>query len=397
MQKQNNIIIEKTELKNNTGFGYSFNIPNNYVIYFEKEQNKELSLYIRKNYEVLKTKFASIELNFIYFSLIPITSKKVEEIISYYFPQLNYYEIPYKVGVEFNETMLSQIFTNFQEEIDFISDKNEFVPTQIKIEEILDLMGYNGEIQSGLIFFNSFSGIIGVSDYFYSYEAHNYELFFEDVLNYLYQEKENFSLGDKMITNFLPAVELTEQLDDETKEFVKDIENRLEELKNSGQLLFLIPILKNILNKQSDKIDFTSISKMEIMCQNKILLPYFKKEVELSHLTKSIYFLFLKHPEGINLKELGNHKKELLAIYTSVSNQLDYDKMVKSIEDVINLETKAIYTHLSRIKSAFYKIMDASFAKYYIVSGSGEEDRKVLFNTSDIAWNNDERFNPETY
>jgi hypothetical protein len=396
MQKQNNIIIEKTELKNNTGFGYSFNIPNNYVIYFEKDQNKELSLYIRKNYEVLKTKFASIELNFIYFSLIPITSKNVEEIISYYFPQLNYYEIPYKVGVEFNETMLSQIFTNFQEEIDFISDKNEFVPTQIKIEEILDLMGYNGEIQSGLIFFNSFSGIIGVSDYFYS-EAHNYELFFEDVLNYLYQEKENFSLGDNMIANFLPAVELTEQLDDETKEFVKDIENRLEELKNNGQLLFLIPILKNILNKQSDKIDFTSISKMEIMCQNKILLPYFKKEVELSHLTKSIYFLFLKHPEGINLKELGNHKKELLAIYTSVSNQLDYDKMVKSIEDVINLETKAIYTHLSRIKSAFYKIMDASFAKYYIVSGSGEEDRKVLFNTSDIAWNNDDRFNPETY
>jgi len=57
---------------------------------------------------------------------------------------------------------------------------------------------------------------------------------------------------------------------------------------------------------------------------------------------------------------------------------LDYDKMSKSIDDVINLETKAIYTHLSRIKSAFYKIMDASFAQYYIVSGSGENERKVL-------------------
>jgi hypothetical protein len=136
---------------------------------------------------------------------------------------------------------------------------------------------------------------------------------------------------------------------------------------------------------------------MEINSQNKILLPYFKKEVELSHLTKSVYFLFLKHPEGINLKELSNYKKELLNIYTSVSNQLDYDKMAKSIDDVINIETKAIYTHLSRIKSAFYKIMDASFAKYYIVSGSGEEDRKVLFNAYDIAWNNDDRFNPETY
>jgi hypothetical protein len=134
---------------------------------------------------------------------------------------------------------------------------------------------------------------------------------------------------------------------------------------------------------------------MEIDYKNKIQLPYFKKEVELSHLTKAIYFLFLKHPEGINLKELVNYKKELLTIYTSVSNQLDYDKMAKSIDDVINLETKAIYTHLSRIKSAFYKIMDASFAKYYIVSGSGEDERIVLFNTKDIIWNNYERFTPD--
>ena len=96
--------------------------------------------------------------------------------------------------------------------------------------------------------------------------------------------------------------------------------------------------------------------------------------------------MFLKHPEGINLKELGNYQKELLSIYTSVSNQIDYDKMVKSVEDVVNLETKAIYTHLSRIKSAYYKIMDESFAKYYIVSGYGEEDRKVLFDTTSIVW-----------
>jgi hypothetical protein len=267
----------------------------------------------------------------------------------------------------------------------------------VEAKEILSLIEYKGSIKSGLIFLNTFSGIIGVSDYFYSNETSNYDTFFEDVLNYLQPENEDFALGDFMLGSFLPMQELTEQLDEETKAFVKDIEGKLDELRDTGQLLFLIPILKNLLNKQSEKIDFRSISKMKINYQNKILLPYFKKEVELSHLTKAIYFLFLKHPEGINLKELGKHKKELLTIYTSVSNQLDYDKMSKSIDDVIDIETKAIYTHLSRIKSAYYKIMDASFAKYYIVSGSGEEERKVLFNTNDIDWNNDDRFNPETY
>jgi hypothetical protein len=30
--------------------------------------------------------------------------------------------------------------------------------------------------------------------------------------------------------------------------------------------------------------------------------------------------------------------------------------------------------------------MDESFARYYIVSGYGEEDRKVLFDTTSIIW-----------
>jgi hypothetical protein len=397
MQEFKNLIVEQTIINNDIEVWFKSELLNGYVIYFEENQNKELSIYIKNHYADLKKKFASLGLNFIYAPLIPITSKKIEDIVSYYFPQLNYYQIPQKVGVEFNEKMLSQIFTKFQEEIEFISDKNEFVPNQVEAKEILSLIEYKGSIKSGLIFLNTFSGIIGVSDYFYSNETSNYDTFFEDVLNYLQPENEDFALGDFMLGSFLPMQELTEQLDEETKAFVKDIEGKLDELRDTGQLLFLIPILKDLLNKQSEKIDFRSISKMKINYQNKILLPYFKKEVELSHLTKAIYFLFLKHPEGINLKELGKHKKELLTIYTSVSNQLDYDKMSKSIDDVIDIETKAIYTHLSRIKSAYYKIMDASFAKYYIVSGSGEEERKVLFNTNDIDWNNDDRFNPETY
>jgi hypothetical protein len=189
-----------------------------------------------------------------------------------------------------------------------------------------------------------------------------------------------------MIANTPPVVDLTEKLDEEAVKIVNDLKEKLAALTDSGQLLFIVPILKDLLDKQTEKIDFKSISKIKIDKQNKILLPYFKKEVELSHLTKSIYFLFLKHPEGINLKELENFKKELLTIYISVSNQIDHDKMIKSVEDVVNLETKAIYTHLSRIKSAFYKIMDASHANHYVISGNGEEYRKVLFNTNAIDW-----------
>ena len=62
MQNQSNIIVEK-KLQTNTGFRYKFDSPHSYVIYFEKEQNIELNLFIRKNYNELKNKFASIFLS----------------------------------------------------------------------------------------------------------------------------------------------------------------------------------------------------------------------------------------------------------------------------------------------------------------------------------------------
>ena len=395
MQNLSNIIVEKSELKIYSGFGYNFDIPSNYVIYFEKEQNKELSLYIRKNHEELKAQFASIKLNFIYTPFLTQSIGNIEKLIEYYLPQLNYYQIPHEVSKMFSEKTLSQTLRNaadnMTELIEKQMDKENFIPSPVNSDELLNILDYKGEINSGLLYFNRNSGVVGVSDLFYSNSNLDYALFFEDVLFYLKTKQD-----DNSVDSFLPVLE-PEQLDEDAKEVIKEIGNRLAELKDTGQLLFLIPILKDLLHKQSEKIDFTSISKMEIDEQNKIQLLYFKKEVELSHLTKSIYFLFLKYPKGINLKELNNYKKELLSIYTLVSNQLDYDKMAKSIDDVINLETKAIYIHLSRIKSAFHQIMDVSFAKYYIVSGSGEEERRVLFNTNDIIWNNYERFNPDNF
>lgn len=398
MLNNSNLIIEELPLKNNINLGNNFNIPENYVIYFEKEHNKELNLFIRNNYEAIKTKFSALGLNFIYPPFIKVSRIQVEEILSYYTPQFNYYQIPTLAKDSFGQKLLDNALQNAFKDFDTIFNNNITETFKVNSEELLNLFEYNCHIKSGLFFFKFNSGIIGVSDYFYSNSDNNYELFFEEAIQYLSRnEWEDYALGDAMIGSFLPTVDYSEQLDEEAKEIVQDLENKLKELKDSGQLLFLIPVLKDLLNKQSHTIDFNSISKMEIDYQNKIQLPYFKKEVELSHLTKSIYFLFLKHPEGINLKELGNYKKELLTIYNSISNQLDYDKMAKSIDDVINLETKAIYTHLSRIKSAFYKIMDASFAKYYIVSGSGVEDRKVLFETKDIIWNNYDRLTPDMF
>jgi hypothetical protein len=387
MQTQSNIRVEKTSLQVQTGFGYNMDIPNNYVIYFEKEQNIPFNLYIRNNFEHIENQFATLGLKFIYLPFLTQSIAGINTVLEYYLPFLSYNQFQDKVLQNYNEKILRQIaeHTNYQFSQIFL--KEEFVPDLMDYSGVLALVNYQGSANSGLLCFDPITQVIGESDIFsINQQNKEYALYFNDVIVYLKQLREEEEDCDYSLFCPLPVVDYTEQLDESAKEVISTIEAKLSELKDSGQLLFLIPILKDLLEKQSQSIQLNTISKLEVNSHNRILLPYFKKEVELSYLTKAVYFLFLKHPEGINLKELSNYQKELLSIYTSVSNQLDYDKMVKSVEDVVNLETKAIYTHLSRIKSAYYKIMDESFARYYIVSGYGEEDRKVLFDTTSIVW-----------
>jgi len=375
------LIIEKTNLTIYTNFGDKFNIPSNYVIYFEKEPNHELTIYVRKNYLELKHKFSSIGLNFIYTPELSNSIKNIENLIEYYLPQLNSISLSNQFSENYRDKILEQIITNANDTIAEIFDPN-YLPSKTNNHDLLSLINYKGELPCGFLFFEPFKGAIGASDDFINNSIKDYSLFFDRVLTFLKPEEVDYSLAP-----LYPVLE-SDEIDNETKTLINDFESKLNELKDSGQLLLVIPLLKELLLKKSEKIDFSSISKIEITENNKILLPYFKKEVELSHLTKSIYFLFLKHLEGINLKELKTYKKELLTIYTSVSNQLDYDKMSKSIDDVINLDTKAIYTHLSRIKSAYYKIMDESIARNYIVDGTGDNNRKINLSPSAIIWEN---------
>jgi hypothetical protein len=382
MQNQSNIIIENNVLNWEYKFGIKFSMPSNCIIYFEKENNIALNKYIRNNYDEIRDKFSKHNFSLIFAPLLTNTINDIDKVVEYFLPQLTYYEIPKKVKNQYGELMFAKGLNKSIDDLSAVFPEKEFIPSAYDYSDILKLLGYKGHFNSGFTLYNN---VVGVSDAFYEKNSEiDFSSFFKEFEDYLAAISNEE--GDAMIAYAPPVIDLTEKLDEEATQIVNDLKEKLATLTDSGQLLFIVPILKDLLDKQTEKIDFKSISKITIDKQNKILLPYFKKEVKLSHLTKSVYFLFLKHPEGINLKELENFKKELLTIYISVSNQLDHDKMVKSIDDVVNLETKAIYTHLSRIKSAFYKIMDANHANHYIISGNGEENRKVLFNTNAIDW-----------
>ncbi len=88
----------------------------------------------------------------------------------------------------------------------------------------------------------------------------------------------------------------------------------------------------------------------------------------LSPIHKSLYMLFLNHPEGIEFKNLIDYREELLAIYNEVGNRVGPDKMVETVNRLTNPLDNAINEKCSRIKAAFSDLMDEYQADYYIIN-----------------------------
>lgn len=164
-------------------------------------------------------------------------------------------------------------------------------------------------------------------------------------------------------------------LDEETKKIVSDIEAKLKELNESGNFLLALPLLEKHINRIKEQT-IIPLSPVQIDEHFRIFLPdYNNQEIKLNHLTKSLYFLFLMERE-IKLEDLFLYREKLFHIYKNISYQENMTKMIESIDKLIKNEQNEIYTHFSRIKSAFCKVMNENIARnYYIVGGKGKPKR----------------------
>ncbi len=100
-----------------------------------------------------------------------------------------------------------------------------------------------------------------------------------------------------------------------------------------------------------------------------ILADYQNQEVELQPVHKAVYLLFLAHPEGIEFKRLSECRSELLKYYLATAHNMDKQKIEDSVDHLINPLDNAINEKCSRIKRAFYELMDEYTANFYIISG----------------------------
>ena len=119
----------------------------------------------------------------------------------------------------------------------------------------------------------------------------------------------------------------------------------------------------------------------------RIFLPdYNNMEIKMPPLSKAIYLLYLRHPEGIKFSYLPDHRNELLHLYELISGRDNREDIRRSIDDVTDPTRNSINEKCSRIKQAFLREFDDSIAHNYYITGERGEAKRILLPTEMVTW-----------
>lgn len=161
----------------------------------------------------------------------------------------------------------------------------------------------------------------------------------------------------------------------EGKKVLNNVRKGISLIKSHGYEAVLYELISEL---QNSKVE---LSRLLITKAKKIyLMDWDMKEVIMSPLTKTVYLLFLRYPDGMYFKELSEYEEELKCIYMSVSNRINVDVINSSIKNMVDPFNNSINEKCSKIKYAFIKVVSLHLAKNYYIQGGRGEKKKVLLN-----------------
>ena len=138
-----------------------------------------------------------------------------------------------------------------------------------------------------------------------------------------------------------------------------------------------------------DTFDYSKekLSRLKIDKKYKLFLTdYDNIEIAMAPLPKTLFIFMLRHPEGVLLKELYLHRKELIEIYGAIGNRLDKSAIEKSIYDMTDARSNSINEKCSRIKEAFVSKIDDSIARNYYITGNKSEPKSIILDRSMVTF-----------
>ena len=109
-------------------------------------------------------------------------------------------------------------------------------------------------------------------------------------------------------------------------------------------------------------------------------------EIRMRPMTKAVFLLFLRHPEGIDLKRIDDHAEELKALYRKTSTRSDSEAVERAVGKILNAESRETNVAAARISAALSGHISSDRLPEYVVSGRYGSRKSIKLDRRLVEW-----------
>ena len=174
-------------------------------------------------------------------------------------------------------------------------------------------------------------------------------------------------------------------IDPALRELAMRIKQEIDGYQRANGVNTLLEKLGDEFIKSVEGIQLKPLSSLEIDNLYNIRLPEYNKKIEMNTLPKTIYVFFLRHPQGIILKDLSDHRQELKQIYMTMTRQsISHEEAYKKIDGLLDFTNGHLNQYICRISESFRKELSSGLAKKYAIDGQRNGLRRILLQPDKI-------------
>ena len=112
------------------------------------------------------------------------------------------------------------------------------------------------------------------------------------------------------------------------------------------------------------------------------------QEIPFRPLVRALFILFLKHPEGILLKQRILFREELEEIYEVIAPHVDAQDRRRRVKRLTDSEENALSENLSVLNATLDRILPLTQARDFKVQGYNGHARRIPLSPLKVHWEN---------
>ena len=161
---------------------------------------------------------------------------------------------------------------------------------------------------------------------------------------------------------------------------------RVEEM-DAAALLEAMSIIRKRLS-ELDELEGTDDGERILVSKDfRILLPErFDTEIRLRPLVKTVFLLFLRHPEGIRYGELQDYRDEMLDLYRGVTRRGSGPELERSIDRLIDPKDNSIHEKAANLAATLARYFRPEQLPAYTLTGKAGTPKRIRLDRTLVEW-----------